>query len=198
MPHSPEDSVDVLGELSGSPARTLRQPCASPGETLRELCETSARVLGSIGRVLGEFWESSRRARPQPAHNPCRWDCTRKVPTSDQTSGSYLARKNRKASHPPDLKLATLQNSNPQPSKPQNKQAVATWLGKTARLPAPDPKLATLQHPSLQSPNTRSAKELTKKPETQPRGARSAPQGFTITTTRCRFAGADAHVFFLC
>ena len=176
LPHSPEDSVDVLGEPPGSPARTLRQPCASPGKTLRELCETSARVLGSIGRVLGEFWESSRRARPQPAHKPCRWDCTRTVPTSDQTSGSCLARKNRKASHPPDLKLATLQNSNPQPSKPQNKQAVATWLGKTARLPNPrsqacnpaTPQLATPQHPQRKG-------TYKKAPKPHRMGARSAP-----------------------
>ena len=195
MPHSPEDSVDVLGEPPGSPARTLRQPCASPGKTLRELCETSARVLGSIGRVLGESWESSRRARPQPAHNPCRWDCTRKVPTSDQTSGSYLARKNRKASHPPDLKLATRQNSNPQPSKPQDKQAVATWLGKTARLPAPDPKLATLRHPSLQSPNTRSAKELTRKPPNPTEWGREAPPLFTYNRFFCWKFGKNVPVF---
>ena len=191
--------MDVLGELSGSPARTLRQPCASPGKTLRELCETSARVLGSFGRVLGEFWESSRRARPQPAHKPCRWDCTRKVPTSDQTSGSYLARKNRKASHPPDLKLATLQNSNPQPSKPQNKQAVATWLGKTARLPAPQTRsLQPCNTPACNPPTPAAQRNLQKSPQIPKMGARSAPQGFTITTTRCRFAGADAHVFFLC
>ena len=187
--------MDVLGELSGSPARTLRQPCASPGKTLRELCETSARVLGSFGRVLGEFWESSRRARPQPAHNPCRWDCTRTVPTSDQTSGSYLARKNRKASHPPDLKLATLQNSNPQPPKPQNKQAVATWLGKTARLPAPQtPSLQPCNTPACNPPTPAAQRNLQKSPKPN-HGGREAPPLFTYNRFFCWKFGKNVPIF---